>query len=221
MEKGGRMQQWRTRGIDARKGNFSLRNLSFRWLRTLSLRIISGPSHSFYLFSPSYNAMGSNQSNLATKVDLKGKGIKNLEEDLKQPHMLPNFTKLQEISLAKNKIGNIPNSFSQDIIKAPQVAENLLILDLHKNRLTEVPDAVYHLSTPFSRLCFSFYLYSRDYITYFNRILCQIASGIPLRGRAIARRVLLFLNLCAEQEVFPSAPRLSIFRVLFSISISS
>jgi hypothetical protein len=47
--------------------------------------------------------MGSSQSSLALSVKLSGKGIKDLERDLKQPHLLPAFTKLESIDISRNK----------------------------------------------------------------------------------------------------------------------
>ena len=47
--------------------------------------------------------MGSSQSSLALQVKLSGKGLKDLEKDLKQPHLLPAFPKLEMIDLSKNK----------------------------------------------------------------------------------------------------------------------
>lgn len=88
--------------------------------------------------------MGSNQSNLAKKVDLSGKGISKLEED-----MLPTFPRLEHIDLHKNKIEQIPESIVQDLNKSPLVVEHLQVLNLKKNRLAEVPPCVYTLgSTP-------------------------------------------------------------------------
>ena len=136
--------------------------------------------------------MGATQSNLATKVDLKGKGIKNLEEDLKQPHMLGNFTKLQEICLAKNKISAIPNSYCQELLKAPQVAENLIKLDLHKNRLTEMPEPLYMLSIiPLPSYTISLYDHAR-LSSHSNKDLSSVVPHLfslsPTRPRPVPLR---------------------------------
>jgi len=87
--------------------------------------------------------MGSNQSSLALKVDLSGKGLKDLEKDLKQPHMLPTFPKLELISLKSNKLTNIPDSIYADIQKSPKVVEFLSVLNLAKNKFETIPDAVW------------------------------------------------------------------------------
>lgn len=92
--------------------------------------------------------MGSSQSNLAIKLDLSGRGIKDLETDVKQPHMLPTFTKLQTISLKNNKLTGIPASIVNDLHKSPLVIEHLATLSLSKNRLPEVPDCIYLCSAP-------------------------------------------------------------------------
>jgi len=89
--------------------------------------------------------MGSSQSSLALKVDLSGKGIKDLEKDLKQPHMLPTFPKLETINLSKNKITGIPDSIVADLAKSPKVIEHLQVLNLAKNKLTGIPDAIWLL----------------------------------------------------------------------------
>lgn len=89
--------------------------------------------------------MGSSQSSLALSVKLSGKGIKDLEKDLKQPRLLPAFPKLETIDLSKNKIDHIPPSIQQDVQKSPLVIEHLAVLDLSKNRLSEVPECVYLL----------------------------------------------------------------------------
>jgi len=92
--------------------------------------------------------MGSSQSSIALSVKLSGKGIKDLEKDLKQPHLLPAFPKLELIDLSKNKIEHIPPSIHQDLVKSHNVIEFLHTLDFSKNKLSEVPDTIFLLSTP-------------------------------------------------------------------------
>jgi len=89
--------------------------------------------------------MGSNQSSLALKLDLSGKGIKDLDKDVKQPHILPTMPKLQEINLSKNKLAVIPDVIVKDMEKSPKVLEFLQVLNLSRNKFTEIPDAVWLL----------------------------------------------------------------------------
>jgi len=98
--------------------------------------------------------MGSNQSTVS-KLDLSGKGLKDLEHDLKHPRLLPSFSRLVTINLSKNKLEKIPAFIITDLQKVPLIVEQLTTLNLSKNRFTEIPEAVFTLSTAF-----------RDYIIY-------------------------------------------------------
>jgi hypothetical protein len=89
--------------------------------------------------------MGSSQSSLALKIDISGKGVKDIEKDLKQPHMLPAFPKLEQINLSKNKITSVPDSIFADIQKSPKVIEHLQVLNFSKNKLATIPDAIWLL----------------------------------------------------------------------------
>lgn len=90
--------------------------------------------------------MGSGQSSAQLRVDLSKKGIKDIEKDLKYPHMLPAFSKLQELNLSKNKIVTIPEFINADLDKAPNVIEHLAVLNLAKNKLQEIPAPIFKLS---------------------------------------------------------------------------
>lgn len=103
--------------------------------------------------------MGSSTSNLATKVDLSGRGIADLERDLKQPHLLPAFARLQVLNLKGNKISTIPPSIVNDLQRSPNVIEHLQSLNFSKNNLSQIPPAIFILGTfsPiifYRRLCF-------------------------------------------------------------------
>lgn len=91
--------------------------------------------------------MGGSQSTLALKLDVSGKGIKDLLTDVKQPHILTAMPKLESLNLSKNKITAIPESISKDVERSPKVIEYLQILSLSKNKLTAVPDCVFLLGT--------------------------------------------------------------------------
>ncbi len=91
--------------------------------------------------------MGTSQSSLALKVDVSGKGIKDLEKDLKQPRMLPTFPKLEHINLSKNKITAVPEVIENDLSRSPKVIEYLQVLNFSKNKLTAIPDAVWLLGS--------------------------------------------------------------------------
>jgi len=89
--------------------------------------------------------MGSNTSSLSLKVDLSNKGIRDLEGDVKQPHLLLAFAKLEHLNLSKNKIEKVPESLVLDIQKAPKVVEYLAYLNFSKNKLSSIPEAVFLL----------------------------------------------------------------------------
>eukprot|EP01128_Nolandella_sp_AFSM9_P007039 TRINITY_DN375_c0_g1_i1.p1 TRINITY_DN375_c0_g1~~TRINITY_DN375_c0_g1_i1.p1 ORF type:complete len:388 (-),score=89.27 TRINITY_DN375_c0_g1_i1:119-1282(-) len=86
--------------------------------------------------------MGSSQSTLSMKLGLKGKGLKSLES-LKQPRLLPNFTRLEEVDLTHNKLTGISDALAADIKKSPRTIEFLTILKLAKNRFTFLPDCLF------------------------------------------------------------------------------
>jgi len=88
--------------------------------------------------------MGANTSNLQTILRLNNKGIKDLRE-VKQPHLLPVFTKLQVIHLNKNKLTSIPPEIAGDIPKSPKIIEHLVEVNLAGNKLTSLPDEFYLL----------------------------------------------------------------------------
>jgi len=89
--------------------------------------------------------MGASVSSITTKVDLSNKGIKNLELDVKQPRILPTFSSLQTLNLAKNKIETIPYFYTTELNKSPLVLESLVTVSLAKNRLKEIPDVLFLL----------------------------------------------------------------------------
>jgi len=88
--------------------------------------------------------MGANTSNLHTVIRLNSKNIKDLRE-LKQPHLLPVFTKLQTILLDKNKISSIPPEIAQDIPKAPKLIEYLVEVNFSSNKLSSLPEEFFLL----------------------------------------------------------------------------
>lgn len=92
--------------------------------------------------------MGSNVSSGMIKVSLKDKGIKDIEKDVKNPHFLPTFSKLQELNVSKNKITDIPQSILNDVSKSTALIESLVHLNFNKNRLAEIPEAFYRLCAP-------------------------------------------------------------------------
>lgn len=102
------------------------------------------------LHTVSHN-MGSTVSSSMIKVSLKDKGIKDIDVDVKNAHMLPSFSKLQELNVSQNKISEIPSSILSDLSKAPAVIESLTILNFNRNRLVEIPEAFYKLCTFFVR----------------------------------------------------------------------
>lgn len=103
--------------------------------------------------------MGSNQSTLALKLDLSGKGMKDLLTETKQPHILTAMPKLEHLNLSKNKLSSIPPEIAKDVEKAPKVIEYLQVLNLSKNKFTAIPDCVFLLG-PLSFLTPSFFTIS-------------------------------------------------------------
>jgi Leucine-rich repeat (LRR) protein len=91
--------------------------------------------------------MGSSQSHISPKLELIGKSIKDLEHDVKQPHMLPTFRNLTIANLSRNKIETIPASIAQDLQKAPMVIETLETLNLSKNKFSQIPQCIFLLRT--------------------------------------------------------------------------
>lgn len=88
--------------------------------------------------------MGSGFSASSKKVDLNGKGVKDLKE-VKNVQLLKETTSLEIIDLTKNKIESIPQFLRDDIATSPLLIENVVQLILKKNRLPEVPEPIFLL----------------------------------------------------------------------------
>ena len=87
-------------------------------------------------------------------------------------HMLPAFSKLEELNMSKNKIAAIPDSIHTDLDKAPAVIENLVRLNLSKNKFTVIPPILFRLRTSFFSVLFR--------ICEFLSVFLSRAPGIPV-----------------------------------------
>lgn len=94
--------------------------------------------------------MGSGLSAVSKKVDLNGKGLKDLAE-VKNLSALRTVTGLDMIDLTKNKLATISEPVVAEIKASTMLVENLTKLILKKNRFTEFPPILFSLR-PFSNL---------------------------------------------------------------------
>lgn len=74
-----------------------------------------------------------------------------------------------------HRIDHIPQSIQHDIQKSPLVIEHLALLDLSKNRLSEVPECVYLLSTSLI-LLYSSVVLLKGSIAYFSLNICGVGE---------------------------------------------
>lgn len=87
--------------------------------------------------------MGKGQSRDAKKVNLSGKGYKNLEKDPAVPGLLKTVLALEAIDVSKNKFTTIPPSILSDIAANQALQNTLTYLDLSKNKLEYLPDEMF------------------------------------------------------------------------------
>lgn len=90
--------------------------------------------------------MGKTQSIDAKKVNVSGKGIKNIEKD-SNSYLLKNVKNLESIDASKNKITSIPASVLEYLTTNQALQNSLTHVDLSKNKLTNLPQEMFHCGT--------------------------------------------------------------------------
>jgi len=85
--------------------------------------------------------MGTSASIYEKKINLKGKGIRNLEADLKRYDMIRSWKTPKSINLSKNKIVVISPIICEEVSKLQNVQDHLTEINLSRNKVKVIPGA--------------------------------------------------------------------------------
>jgi len=89
--------------------------------------------------------MGSNQSIYEKKINLKNKGLKNIDTDIKRYDMIKSFKSPKILILASNKLTVLNPTICDEFSKLKNVHEHLREVNISYNRIQVIPDAFLQL----------------------------------------------------------------------------
>lgn len=84
--------------------------------------------------------MGSNQSIYEKKINLKNKGLKNIDTDIKRFDLMKSFKSPKSLTLSYNKLTVLNPDICEEFSRLKNIHENLLELNLSHNKISFLPD---------------------------------------------------------------------------------